>query len=67
MATYIFKCTKCRKQEEKEIPINEYDKEKHKQVCKCGASMQRVFTDIGMTVYNCKGMYDTDQRKTNCR
>ena len=42
---YLFKCTNadCKCEEEKEIPIKEYDKEKTKQTCSnCGAKMNRV-------------------------
>ena len=40
---YKFKCKACNKEEEKEIPIKEYDKEKTKQTCSnCGAKMGRV-------------------------
>lgn len=28
--TYIFKCTKCNKKDERDIPISDYDKEKHR-------------------------------------
>ncbi len=40
--TYLFKCKKCGKKEEKDIPMSEYDKEKNNQTCKCGAKMERV-------------------------
>lgn len=40
--TYIFKCTKCNKKDERDIPISDYDKEKHNQVCKCGGKMERI-------------------------
>ena len=40
---YKFKCKTCNKEEEKEIAIKEYDKEKIKQVCSaCGSKMDRV-------------------------
>ena len=39
---YTFTCSKCNKEEQKEIPINEYDTLKDKQVCsKCGSKMTR--------------------------
>lgn len=63
--TYTFECQKCKYKEEVEIPMSEYDKEKNKQLCKnCGnpAPMIRVFEPIGLTVYNCRGFYDTDSR-----
>ena len=40
---YLFRCVSCKCEEEKEIPIKEYDKEKTKQTCSnCGAKMERV-------------------------
>lgn len=40
---YLFRCVSCKCEEEKEIPIKEYDKEKTKQTCSnCGAKMDRV-------------------------
>lgn len=42
---YLFKCTNknCKCEEEKNIPVSDYDTEKEKQVCSnCGAKMQRV-------------------------
>lgn len=63
MAQYIFNCNKCKKDVELTIPINDYDEQKDKQVCKkCGSKMTRVFTDIGLTTYGCTGFYDTDNR-----
>ena len=39
---YKFKCKTCNKEEEKEIAIKDYDKEKDKQVCSsCGGNMAR--------------------------
>lgn len=57
MAVYKFKCIKCKKTEEKEIPMADYDKEKNNQICKCGEKMQRVFESIGDPIYNCGGFY----------
>jgi predicted nucleic acid-binding Zn ribbon protein len=40
---YRFQCTKCKCEEEKSIPVADYDTEKEKQICSnCGAKMQRV-------------------------
>jgi predicted nucleic acid-binding Zn ribbon protein len=40
---YRFQCTKCKCEEEKNIPVSDYDREKEKQICSnCGAKMQRV-------------------------
>ena len=39
---YTFICSKCDNEEVKDIPINEYDEVKHKQVCsKCGSKLTR--------------------------
>ena len=46
-----FKCTNknCQNEEEKEIPIKEYDKEKTIQVCSsCGSKMVRVLEWTGI-------------------
>ena len=46
---YKFKCKECNKEEEKEIAIKEYDKEKTKQVCSsCGSKMVRVLEWTGI-------------------
>ena len=42
MANYTFRCTSCKKQEERNIPMNMYDKEKNNQICSCGSKMERV-------------------------
>lgn len=39
---YKFKCTACGKEEERNILISDYDREKEKQVCSCGEKMERV-------------------------
>ena len=39
---YLYLCTKCKKKENRDIPMHLYDKEKDKQICSCGAKMQRV-------------------------
>lgn len=45
MSYYDFKCTYCEEVEEKEIPIQQYEREKLRQVCtKCGGIMQRCIT-----------------------
>lgn len=67
MATYSFKCKKCNKEEDRTIPINDYDKEKNNQYCSCGGKMERTFQDIGGTEYRCTGMYDTDNRGARFR
>lgn len=48
---YKFTCTNknCQNEEEKEIAIKEYDKEKTKQVCSaCGSKMDRVLEWSGI-------------------
>ena len=45
---YLFSCTKCNKKENRDIPINKYDTEKNKQICSCGAKMQRVIEWAGI-------------------
>lgn len=58
MATYIFECKECEKQEEKDIPMSEYDKLKNEQKCsKCGGDMFRVFVPINDAIYNAHGFY----------
>lgn len=39
---YNFRCTVCGAEEEKEIALADYDKEKENQKCTCGGKMQRV-------------------------
>ena len=48
MANYTFCCTSCKKQEERNIPMSDYDKEKNNQICSCGAKMQRVIEWSGI-------------------
>lgn len=64
---YVFKCEKCGIQEDREIPITQYDELKNKQFCKCGEKMVRVFTPISGTLYKCGGFYDTSTRGVKCR
>ena len=47
---YLFSCTntKCRKKENRDIPMNLYDTEKDKQICSCGARMERVIEWTGV-------------------
>ena len=48
MANYTFRCTSCKKQEERNIPMNQYDTEKNNQICSCGAKMERVIEWSGI-------------------
>ena len=55
---YKFKCKACNKEEEKEIPIKEYDKEKTKQVCSdCGSKMDRVLEWSGIAEGSGQGWF----------
>ena len=46
---YLFRCVSCKCEEEKEIPIKEYDRKKTKQTCSnCGAKMERVLEWTGI-------------------
>lgn len=46
---YLFNCLKCGCDEEKEIPIADYDKLKNYQVCSnCGGDMKRVIEWEGL-------------------
>lgn len=60
---YIFKCTRCRKNIELDIPMSEYSEKKDKQVCPdCGEKVKRVLTPIGSPIFNCGGFYCTDNK-----
>ncbi len=39
---YRFRCIKCGSESERDIPLDEYDRLKHEQVCGCGEKMERV-------------------------
>lgn len=60
---YLFECKKCEQQEEKEIQMADYDKEKNKQKCsKCGGEMYRIVQNfLGASL--CSGMYGIDSGK----
>ena len=45
---YLFNCSKCHKNESRDIPMDKYDKEKNNQICSCGAKMQRVIEWSGI-------------------
>lgn len=64
---YVFCCEKCNIQEEREIPISQYDELKNQQFCECGEKMIRIFTPIQGTLYKCGGFYDTSARGVKCR
>lgn len=57
---YRFICTNknCGCEEEKNIPVSDYDKEKEKQVCSnCGAKMQRVIEWKGIATGSGEGWH----------
>ena len=45
---YNFKCIVCGAEEEKEIALADYDKEKENQKCTCGGKMKRVIEWSGI-------------------
>lgn len=55
---YRFICTECKCEEEKNIPVSDYDTEKEKQVCSnCGAKMQRVIEWGGIATGSGEGWF----------
>ena len=55
---YRFICTKCKCEEEKEIQIKEYDREKKNQTCSnCGGKMQRLLEWEGIATGNGEGWF----------
>ena len=55
---YNFFCKSCGPEEEKEIAIKDYDKEKEKQVCSsCGGKMQRLLEWTGIATGSGEGWY----------
>ena len=52
---YNFKCEACGAEEEKEIAIKDYDKEKENQKCTCGGKMKRVIEWEGIAQGNGQG------------
>lgn len=45
---YEFKCNKCDKIVDREIPVEKYEAEKYLQKCECGALMARVLAWHGI-------------------
>lgn len=45
---YLYKCPNCKKQEYRDIPMKEYDREKNNQICSCGTKMERVIEWSGI-------------------
>ena len=55
---YRFICTECKCEEEKEIPIKDYDEQKEKQICSsCGGKMQRLLEWEGIATGNGEGWF----------
>ena len=56
---YLFSCTnpKCNKKENRDISMQNYDKEKNNQICSCGAKMQRVIEWTGIAEGNGSGWF----------
>lgn len=54
---YNFKCTICGAEEEKEIAIEDYDKEKDKQNCSCGGKLKRVIEWEGIATAEGQGWF----------
>ena len=59
---YDFKCLKCDKEVELEIPMKDYTDVKDKQVCSCSGKLERVQGWKG-SVSLCNGMYGIDSGK----
>lgn len=61
---YCFVCRSCDNEEEKDIPMADYNEQKEKQVCsKCGGKMARKFEAFKGAVTLCSGMYGIDSGK----
>ena len=54
---YNFKCNVCGAEEEKEIAIKDYDKEKDKQNCSCGGKLKRVIEWEGIATAEGQGWF----------
>ena len=54
---YNFKCNVCGAEEEKEIAIKDYDKEKDKQECSCGGKLKRVIEWEGIATAEGSGWF----------
>ena len=54
---YLFICNKCKKKENREILMKDYDTEKNKQVCSCGSKMERVIEWGGIAEGKGEGWY----------
>ena len=52
---YRFVCESCGAEEEKEIAVKDYDREKDKQFCTCGKKMKRVIEWIGIATGDGEG------------
>lgn len=54
---YNFKCNVCGAEEEKEIALADYDKEKENQKCTCGGKMKRVIEWEGIATGSGAGWF----------
>lgn len=55
---YKFKCRKCQKEKEINIPMDDYDKEKGNQFCdECGCRMDRVIQWTGIAEGSGEGWF----------
>lgn len=54
---YNFKCESCGAEEEKEIALADYDKEKENQKCTCGGKMKRVIEWSGIATGSGAGWF----------
>ena len=54
---YNFICKNCGAEEEKEIAIKDYDKEKDKQNCSCGGKLKRVIEWEGIATGSGAGWF----------
>lgn len=56
--TYSFRCTKCKTVQDVDIPINDYDTQKDKQLCpECKEKMERVIEWNGIATGNGGGWF----------
>lgn len=65
---YDFVCTKCKKEQEHNIPMAEYNERRPFEKCFfCGAEITRKSESISGVVYKASGFYDTDVRGVSSR
>lgn len=65
---YDFICTKCKKEQEHNIPMAEYkERLPHERCIYCGGEVVRKFRTLSGIVYKTSGFYDTDVRGVTSR